>query len=95
MNRISIITAVVMALTMLTASAALADGPTCSDVGLGVDVHGQHVIRDYVRDGEATNARGGAVMPGGPAAHGHFGAGVAPGASFCIAQSQSPGIHLP
>lgn len=95
MKRISIITALVMALTMLTASAALADGPTCSDVGLGVDVHGQHVIRDYVRDVDATNAKGGAVLPGGPGPGFHFPNGVAPGASFCISQSQSPGIHLP
>ncbi len=80
-----------------------AKNATCSDVGfLNVEVHGQHIVRDYVA-GEGfdwppageVNARGGAVLPGGPGPGFHFPNGFAPGASFCISQSQSPGFHIP
>ena len=53
MRKMSIIAAVVMALTLMTASAALAEkpaGPTCFDRfddGL-IATHGQHIIGDYV-----------------------------------------------
>lgn len=79
--------------------------PTCADVGLGVDVHGHHVVRDYVSGGEtgswppdggelgASIAGDGAAVPGGPGPGFHFEEGFAPGASFCLAQSQSPGFH--
>lgn len=85
--------AVALAASVLTASAALAHGPTCSDFGaLGVENHGQHVTRDYVM-GEADNARGGALIPGGPGPGFHFPNGFAPGASFCT-DSSSPGFHV-
>jgi hypothetical protein len=79
-------------------------GPTCSTT-LGIAVHGQHIVRDYViGDGEVTgwplpgqvgSATGGrgAAVPGGPGPGFHFEHGFAPGASFCLANSQSPGMH--
>lgn len=81
--------------------------PTCSDT-LGIDVHGQHVIGDYVTGigheemgwppsgadiGETVASGGGVVVRGGPGPGFHFEHGVAPGASFCT-ESQSPGVHL-
>ena len=70
---------------------------TCADVGfLGVDVHGDHVIRDYVKGPDGTVGHGeGAFLPGGPGPGFHFPNGVAPGASFCNLQSNSPGLHFP
>ncbi len=82
--------------------------PTCSTT-LGIAVHGQHVVGDYVTGighgdlgwppsggvvGEATSANGGAAIPGGPGPGFHFPNGFAPGASFCLLQSNSPGLHL-
>ena len=80
--------------------------PTCSTT-LGIVVHGQHVVGDYVTGlghdghwplsggvvGEAVRANGGALVPGGPGPGFHFQHGFAPGASFCT-DSQSPGAHL-
>jgi hypothetical protein len=80
--------------------------PTCSDT-LGIDVHGQHVVADYVTGlhgdldwppsdqniGEIVRENGGAVTPGGPGPGFHFPNNFAPGASFCTG-SQSPGTHL-
>lgn len=72
--------------------------PTCSDVEfLGIDVHGQHVVRDYVAGGDAASdwppsgqelgsavrENGGAAVPGGPGPGFHFPLDIAPGASFC------------
>ena len=108
MRKVSIITAIVMALTLMTASVALAgpDGPTCFDVFGSEDLianHGQHIIGDYVTGVEHKNQEwspngtvgggGGAFLPGGPGAGGHLPNNVAPGASFCTG-SNSPGIHL-
>lgn len=77
--------------------------PTCSDV-LDIDVHGEHIVADYVTGighagfewapdggaiGEAVAANGGAAVRGG-AGRGHMDALIAPGASFCT-DSQSPG----
>lgn len=79
--------------------------PTCSDA-LDIDVHGEHVVADYVTGlghdgfewsprggivGEAVSANGGAEIPGGPGPGFHFERGIAPGASFCT-DSNSPGI---
>jgi hypothetical protein len=79
--------------------------PTCSDA-LGIEVHGQHVIGDYVTGighdnldwapsgrniGETVGANHGVAIEGGPGPGFHFENGVAPGASFCT-DSQSPGI---
>ena len=58
-----------------------AAGPTCSDVGLGVATHGEHVIRDYVSQNK--------IAGGAPS---HRGSGVQPGASFCVEQAQSPAL---
>jgi hypothetical protein len=80
-------------------------GPTCSDVEfLGISVHGQHVVRDYVSGsavaewppkgvGAAIGGTG-AALPGGPGPGYHFPNEVAPGASFCNSQANSPGFHV-
>ena len=75
MRKLSIIMAIVMALTLMTASVALA-GPTCSDFdGGGIFAnHGDHVTTAYATPGDP-----GAVS-GGPA---HFTNDFSPGASFC------------
>jgi hypothetical protein len=82
--------------------------PTCSTT-LGIAVHGQHVLGDYVSGighgsldwppsgadvGEVTSANGGPAFAGGPGPGFHFLYGIAPGASFCLDQSRSPGIHF-
>lgn len=93
-------TVLVLGLGALPASA----DPTCTDVGLGIEVHGHHIVRDYVVGGAldwppsggvvgAAVAGRGAAIPGGPGPGFHFPNGVAPGASFCNPQSQSPGAH--
>jgi hypothetical protein len=84
-----------------TASAA----PTCSDSTIiDVQVHGEHIVGDYVTGsghdaitwppagqvGDATGGEGAAV-PGGPGPAFHFVNEVPPGASFCLEQSNSPG----
>lgn len=83
------------------------NGPTCSDV-LDIEVHGQHVVGDYVTGlghdtlqwpprkgviGEEVSANRGAALPGGPGPGFHFPNNVAPGASFCT-DSNSPGFHF-
>jgi hypothetical protein len=90
----------------LAAAPASAHGPTCSDSPLGISVHGQHVVRDYVTGGDgaaswppkgsvgSSIAGAGAALPGGPGPGFHFPNGFAPGASFCNSQSKSPGFHL-
>jgi len=109
MRRMSIIATVVMALTLMTASVALAgsDGPTCSDA-LGTATHGQHVIGDYVTgvgranlpwppNGDVGGGDGVAVA-GGPGPGFHFTIdGLAPGASFCTdrAEFNTPGHFQP
>jgi hypothetical protein len=101
---------VLAALTLLGAAPgakAQEAQPTCSDV-LDIEVHGQHVVGDYVTGigheelgwppdgseiGETVADNGGVVIAGGPGPGYHFPNGVAPGASFCT-NSQSPGAHL-
>ena len=71
---------------------------TCADVGfLGVDVHGDHVIRDYVKGPDGTVGHGeGAFLPGGPGPGFHFTIpGLAPGASFCNPQAHPAGFNTP
>ena len=95
----------VAAFAALRGPAAAAD-PTCSGV-LDVAVHGQHVVGDYVTGvgranldwppaggvvGQETGGEGVAVA-GGPGPGFHFPNGFAPGASFCLPQSHSPGFH--
>lgn len=92
--------AVTAAAVLASTTAAGAGSPTCS--GVVGEVHGHHVVADYV-DGEGhdsmtwppagqVDAAGGADAPGAPGAHGHMPAGIAPGASFCIPQAKSPGF---
>jgi hypothetical protein len=79
--------------------------PTCAST-LDIEVHGQHIVGDYVTGvgranldwppkggvvGEAVRGEG-AVIPGGPGPGFHFIEGFAPGASFCN-DSNSPGLH--
>lgn len=86
------------ALFVTTAPPAAADAgadPTCSDLAfLDIEVHGQHIIRDYVTGGaeeewppvsmrDILRENGGAVVHGGPGPGFHFPNGVQPGASFC------------
>jgi hypothetical protein len=69
--------------------------PTCSTT-LGIDHHGVHVINDYVigEDGTGPGGGEGVEVRGGPGPGFHFEFGFAPGASFCLTESQSPGNHL-
>jgi hypothetical protein len=104
MRKLVIALTAALALAVWGSSPALAT-PTCSTT-LGIAVHGQHIVRDYVTGGDAATtwppggggvgesiAGSGAVVPGGPGPGFHFPEGFAPGASFCNAQSQSPGLH--
>jgi hypothetical protein len=98
--------AAVVAAAVLTAAPAAATEPTCSGT-LGIAVHGQHIVGDYVTGlghgdiswpprgevGPAVAGQGPAV-PGGPGPGFHFPNGFSPGASFCLDQSQAPGVHL-
>lgn len=94
------------ALLSLTVSAAVAAaGPTCSEE-MGITVHAQHIVGDYViggglaewppagKVGSAVAGRGVAIA-GGPGPGFHFEHGFAPGASFCNGSSRSPGFHFP
>ena len=80
--------------------------PTCAST-IDIANHGEHIVGDYVTGlghdavewplsggvvGEAIAGEGAAV-PGGPGPGFHFVHGVAPGASFCLDTSQSPGAH--
>lgn len=89
-------------LAVLVAAGPSAAEPTCATT-LGIEVHGQHVVGDYVTGehgdwppaGTVGSAVGGsgAAVPGGPGPGFHFPNGFAPGASFCLDQSHSPGAH--
>ena len=107
MKKLVITFAVALGVTLGGSSSAFAGTPNCSESILGVAVHGQHIVRDYVAMGSgaaatwppgggevgAAIAGSGAVLPGGPGPGFHFPNGFAPGASFCNEQSQSPGAH--
>lgn len=93
-----------VSLSLAAVASASAGTPTCSDT-LGIAVHGQHVVGDYVTGAGVSwppsGAVGQAVKGAGPAKRGgpgpgfHFPNGFAPGASFCNSQAQSPGYHVP
>ena len=99
--------AFVVAVAMAAPGASAAATPTCSGT-LGIAVHGQHIVGDYVsgighadlgwppagRVVGAALAGQGTTVPGGPGPGFHFPNGFAPGASFCLHQSQAPGGHL-
>jgi len=107
MRRLLLATAAASGLLLTAIAPVAAHEPTCSDVGaLGIVVHGQHVVRDYVMGGglgswppagQVGDVVGGqgAAVPGGPGPGFHFPNGFAPGASFCNPQSESPGFHVP
>ena len=97
---------VVTGAALLFAAPAAHASPTCSTT-LGIVVHGQHIVGDYVTGightalgwppqggvvGDAVAGQG-AAIPGGPGPGFHFPNGFAPGASFCLPQSQAPGSH--
>lgn len=111
MNRLRVKQVMVAATIVLAAAGATGAGagaatPTCSGT-LGVEVHGQHIVGDYVTGvghdtlpwppagglvGEAT-AGSGVAIRGGPGPGFHFPNNVAPGASFCT-DSNSRGAHF-
>lgn len=89
---------------MAIAAPAPAHSSTCAGE-LGIEVHGQHVVGDYVlgtghddpwppRNVGRTIAGAGAAVPGGPGPGFHFPNDFAPGASFCNDQARSPGVHF-
>jgi hypothetical protein len=103
LSRVFVLVAALAAAMSVSAVALAGPGKaTCSGI-VGV-VHGHHVVADYVTGvGHDTmswppagqvDASGGAVIPGGPGPGFHFPNGFAPGASFCLPQSQSPGFHI-
>lgn len=106
-----IVVAAVLAAFVLGVTGEVADAnpgsPTCSDT-LGIVVHGQHIVGDYVTGighanldwppsggvvGQTVAENGGVAIAGGPGPGFHFPNGFAPGASFCN-DSNSPGTHL-
>lgn len=105
MRRLIVIAAAAGALLLGLAGPVAAHDPTCADFApLGIVVHGQHVVRDYVTGGQLSGwpasggvgqyvAGTGAALPGGPGPSFHFPNNFAPGASFCT-DSQSPGAHF-
>ena len=79
------------AVALGAATTTHAGSPTCSDMTIGDwNNHGQHVTEDYVNPpgsdgtGPALGARGGPAHRTSP---------PAPGASFCLDQANSPGLH--
>lgn len=94
--------AIAAALALAGSAVNASADPTCSST-LGIAVHGQHIVGDYIigtgvswppagQVGDSIAGEGPAV-PGGPGPGFHFLNGFAPGASFCLEQSQSPGAH--
>ena len=106
MKKTIIVLVLIAAFMSIGAGTAMAGTPTCSDT-LGIAVHGQHIVGDYVTGIGHTDLdwppKGGGVghaiagvgvaLAGGPGPGFHFPNGFAPGASFCTG-SNSPGIHL-
>lgn len=98
MRRVSIIMAIAMALTAMTASVALAGSPTCENyenddpaVVTEWKNHGEHVTSGYATPGEPGGARG------GPAHFGNHPLSASPGATFCgPGNNQAPELlHIP
>lgn len=87
MRRMIIVLALAAVMLLATASVAFAGGPTCENqFDLGWKNHGEHVLT-YV------NGPGGAAG-GAPAHLSARPSGPAPGASFCLPQANSPGLHF-
>lgn len=102
-RRILIALAAAGLLTVSMATTTSAASPTCSEM-MGIEVHGRHIIGDYVIGGGLADwppagqvgsaiAGQGVEIRGGPGPGFHFEFGFAPGASFCLEQSRSPGSH--
>jgi hypothetical protein len=107
--RTKLIAGLITSTALLVPASAQAAEPTCSST-LGIAVHGQHIVGDYVTGlhgdlewtpsggvvGDAVAGSGDdlPLTPGGPGPGFHFPNGFAPGASFCLDESQSPGTHL-
>lgn len=85
MNEITTVLVVSALVTLGPASSAHA-GPTCEDMfGTGWKNHGEHVLTYVNGDGAAGGAPAHlSTRPDGPA----------PGASFCLVQAGSPGVHF-
>lgn len=82
MRRVSIIMAIAMALTVITASVAVAGGPNCEnyvagETETGWKNHGVHVTSGYATPGVPGGANG------GPAHFGEHPLSASPGATFC------------
>ncbi|HEX6336972.1 MAG TPA: hypothetical protein VFZ85_08465 [Jiangellaceae bacterium] len=104
-SRLALILPAVAAAVVVPASVATADA-TCSST-LEIANHGEHIVADYItglgREAMEWSPSGGVVgqslagtgaaVPGAPGPGSHFVNGFAPGASFCLDQSQSPGAH--
>lgn len=109
MKRFASAAAAALILAWAPAAATLAapatdTSPTCADL-LGIAVHGQHVVGDYVAGiphddlewppkgaiGSEVSGNGGAAVPGGPGPGFHFVEVYPPGASFCIEAARSGG----
>ena len=84
MKRLITTLALAAAMLLATAPTAFAGDPTCAEFG-GWANHGEHVL-NYV------HAEGGAAG-GAPAHLSDRPDGPAPGASFCLDQAESPGLH--
>ena len=107
-RKLSLIASFVILGAASSAGAQQSDpSPTCSDI-LNIEVHGQHIVGDYVSGighenldwppsggdiGEAVSENGGVAVRGGPGPGFHFPNSFAPGASF-YTDSQSPGAHF-
>lgn len=106
-RRATLVAAAVSAAAVLSmggTAGAASDGPTCSDSPLGIAVHGQHIVGDYVTGighdhldwppaggvvGDAMQGGGGVAVAGGPGPGFHFPNDYPPGASFCVDSAQS------
>jgi hypothetical protein len=106
------ISAAAVAITLaLGVATGTANGhATCEGLG-GIEVHGQHIVGDYVTGvggigggiswppagqvGQEVGDNGGAAVPGGPGPAFHFPNGFAPGASFCNPQAHPGGFDIP
>ena len=91
---ITLAAAALAAVATSTGASAGNGAPTCSDVdvllGYEWETHGTHVREQYVfADDDAPGA-----SRGGPAHLAKRPDGPAPGASFSLAQAQSPGLHF-
>jgi hypothetical protein len=75
-----------VAVLAISSGGASAHEPTCAEdsIGLNIDQHGDHIVRDYVIGADGTGPAGeGAEIPGGPGPRFHFAKDIPPGASFC------------